>query len=221
MKALIGLLVALAVVVTAGPALATDNVAGTKHNLSTSGTGTFHATSGTGAEEVCVFCHTPHWASSTAKPLWNRTASTATFTMYNSSWSSTIDETVDTTPGGVSAACLSCHAGDVAFDSLLNRPGSGTGTPTNWTFTGGTLLTGVANLGNDLTNDHPISITYRTADTAGFNAATAGKVGSLPLYTNKVECGSCHNPHESDTALVPFLRISNASSNLCRTCHIK
>ncbi len=34
-----------------------------------------------------------------------------------------------------------------------------------------------------------------------------------------VECGSCHEPHLTTNTL--FLRVSNASSNLCLACHLK
>ena len=40
-----------------------------------------------------------------------------------------------------------------------------------------------------------------------------------------VECGSCHDPHNSSTFVanqsVSFLRIPNDSSQICTTCHIK
>jgi predicted CXXCH cytochrome family protein len=36
-----------------------------------------------------------------------------------------------------------------------------------------------------------------------------------------VECGSCHDPHESDLRPVSFMRISNAGSDVCLACHIK
>lgn len=39
-----------------------------------------------------------------------------------------------------------------------------------------------------------------------------------------VECGSCHDPHNSSTASptqVAFLRVSNQASQVCTTCHIK
>jgi hypothetical protein len=55
-----------------------SDVRGTKHNLSTSGSGTTHAAAG-GTSEVCVFCHTPHGATTAddggtalRAPLWNR-----------------------------------------------------------------------------------------------------------------------------------------------------
>ncbi|MDH4107989.1 MAG: hypothetical protein OEW35_06715 [Gammaproteobacteria bacterium] len=39
-----------------------------------------------------------------------------------------------------------------------------------------------------------------------------------------VECGSCHDPHNSSTQVVgqvAFLRVSNAASAVCTACHIK
>lgn len=220
LKYLIGAAVAVAMLGTGSSVFAVDDVAATKHNLSTGSTSTIKSTAGT--DEVCVFCHTPHAASTTAKPLWNRTINTAGYTMYNTTWSTTIDGTVDTQPGGVSAACLSCHDGTIALDALLNPPG--TATPGEFdtanvmagTDTGEVMLgTSNANLGQDLTNDHPISITY---------AVTAGEfldvsATDVKLYSSKVECGSCHNPH--DSAIAPFLRISNSASGLCTTCHVK
>lgn len=36
-----------------------------------------------------------------------------------------------------------------------------------------------------------------------------------------VECGSCHDPHESTARPVAFMRISNDSSAVCTACHLK
>lgn len=193
----------------------------TKHNLSTSAStgNTFKLTAGT--DEVCVFCHTPHF-SATSAPLWNRTASSATYTMYTSI---TKDMTTASTPQGVSAACLSCHDGTVAFDALLNKPGSGSGAPSGWTWNGGNAnisTSANAALSANLTNDHPISITYDITKDTAFNAATSGKVGTLPLYgasKDQVECSSCHDVHGG--AAVPFLRLANTGSALCLACHVK
>jgi len=203
------------------------DVVGSKHDLTTA-TGAAFSTTGDTAN-VCVFCHTPHGASATSRPLWNRAASAAAYTMYDSTFSTTIDMTVAGTPQGVSAACLTCHDGTLAFDQLVNGPTLASGAydynaaapSRGYIFTGNNNLAGqpVVDVGTDLTNDHPISITYDpTLDTA-FNAAAAGKVGALPLYSGRVECGTCHNPHQ--TATPPFLRMSNAASAICTTCHIK
>lgn len=217
LKYLIGAAAAVALLATGSPAFAVDDIAGTKHDLSTGGGGTVKSDVETG---ICVFCHTPHVASATAKPLWNRTINTSGYTMYNADWSSTIGGAVDSQPGGVSAACLSCHDGSIALDALLNPPGAVT--PATFaddnamagTETGEEMLaTSSAMLGMVLTNDHPISIAF--AVTANeFQAPTNAKI-----FNDKVECGSCHSPH--DATLVPFLRTTNAASALCLDCHLK
>ena len=198
-----------------------SNVANSKHNMQTHMTGQANT-------EICVFCHTPHSASP-AIPLWNHNASTAEFEVYNTS--ATLDGTVGQ-PTGISLACLGCHDGTTAIDAIGN-------TPSNWSTTGvtypsanidtgGKLIGGFALLGTDLSNDHPISITYESLlDTDLQPNAGAPNVqqygntlqlyGSGPTYT--VECASCHNVH--DNTIQPFLRISNAGSMLCRTCHNK
>ncbi len=159
-------------------------IATTKHNLSTTGTGSIKTD---GTTEICVFCHTPHGADTgVAAPLWNRAQTTATFQVYSSS---SLDAQ-PTQPTGTSLACLSCHDGTVAFDAIRNLPGSGgfTDTPsadgvTTWTFTNAPtkkMPAGIiANIGTDLRNDHPISMVYADArspsstspvQTAGFRA---------------------------------------------------
>lgn len=227
LKYLVAASAAVAMVGMASTANAADDVVNSKHNLTLTTNNVY--TSST--NQVCVFCHTPHAASTTAQPLWNREASTASYVMYNSTWSTTINMTVAGNPQGVSLACLSCHDGTVALDAFLNAPGSGGVNATDgsqgYTFTGadaGNLFPAASAgmLGPDMRNDHPISITYDPAADPAFNAASGGKVGTLPLYgtgSNQVECGSCHNPHDASNGT--FLRISNASSALCTTCHQK
>ncbi len=167
---------ALASMSMSGVALA--GIADTKHNLSSSGNATFNGTSMT--TEICVFCHTPHGSyTGEAAPLWNREMPTATFTTYDDLGSATLDGSI-TKVGSVSLACLSCHDGQTAMDSLLNFPGSGTQAngSVNWTFedgnyngadetlgtnmnTQGVLTgTGIALIGTDLRNDHPVGILY-------------------------------------------------------------
>ncbi len=225
-------LLVVAGVLIAGAGLVAAGVVGTPHDLTSNGNNYYT----TATDQVCVFCHTPHKGNNIGAPLWNRATDNTGFTMYDSSYSSTIDMTVDAAPTGVSLACLSCHDGTIAFDQLYNGPTSSsgnydydaTGASRGWSFTGGNSLSGagVTNVGKDLTDDHPISILYdNTADTA-FNAPNgngnidySGGGVELPLYSGKVQCGTCHNPH--DNTNVPFLRASNAQSALCTSCHIK
>lgn len=212
LKHLIGTTVALAVFAMAGAAMAQDDVSITKHNL-TLNTNNVYATTGT--DEVCAFCHTPHAASTTARPLWNREDSVASYTMYNSTFSATIDMTVAASPQGVSLACLSCHDGFNAINVLNNAPGSGIGSTITFQGlgVGGVMPAGITAVGRDLTNDHPISMDVPTG--TGWLTPPA----TLSLYNSKVECATCHNPHESVNPT--FLRISNAGSALCSSCHDK
>ncbi len=214
--------------------IAKAGVKNSKHDLSqgslTAGPKSGLAAAGT--DQICIFCHTPHF-SGTAAPLWNRTLPTVpgSYQMYTSPTMDMLQVTSGQ-PVGVSLACLSCHDGTVAFDALLNKPGSGIGVPTGWTFSLSTTSkmdatnSPSAMLGQDLRNDHPISIIYNTTAGVGgdaaFNAAVTGKVGTLPLFgasKNQVECASCHDVHGG--AAAPFLRLANTGSVLCLTCHIK
>ncbi|MCM2251956.1 MAG: cytochrome c3 family protein [Ramlibacter sp.] len=75
--------------------------------------------------EVCVYCHTPHGANANVTlPLWNRTIAATTYTTYAALGTSSLTQPV-TQPGPNSLACLSCHDGQVAVDSIINMPGAG------------------------------------------------------------------------------------------------
>ena len=91
---------------------------------------------------------------------------------------------------------------------------------------GTNFVTGTALIGSDLSNDHPISFTYDAAlaiaDVGLFDpAATASGLGGTittdMLFGNKMQCTSCHNPHDATNG--KFLRKSNTGSALCLTCH--
>ena len=114
--------------------------------------------------EICVYCHTPHAARTDIEaPLWNKQDPGSTYTTYDST---TLDGDV-LAVGSVSIACLTCHDGTQAMDSVINAPGSGL----NSSDINGSVLIGnaVTNLGADLTNDHPIGIEY-----GGFEPGGAG-----------------------------------------------
>lgn len=205
---------------------AIDNVAATKHNLSSTQPDKVNNLSTEATAFVCGFCHSPHTEAGGPAPLWNRGASAAGYTMYSSP---TLDMTIAGTPASISLACLSCHDGTVGFDQLINGAGSGNytalGSDQGWTFnlnavpTTDTMPAGVTNLGAVLTGDHPISVTYDPAADTAFQTL-ASVQGALQLYgasEDQVECASCHNPHEATNAT--FLRVG--IDTLCTTCHIK
>lgn len=159
--------------------------------------------------QVCLPCHTPHNAllSGSQNVLWNHAETTQTFVMYKSTAGQ---------PEGPSKLCLSCHDGVTAIDNYGGNGGTGV------------VITGRAAIGTDLSNDHPIGISYPTNRPAEYRAPSsyAAGIGGGPgvkLVTingaDRVECSSCHNVHNN--GLGNFLRVPMQESYLCLQCHIK
>jgi len=180
--------------------------------------GTAHDFSGdawNSSGEICIVCHTPHDGDLTVleSPLWNHEITSAVFTLYSGS---TLDATL-AQPSAESQLCLSCHDGTVALDSY-----GGT--------TGIIFITGGGLVGTDLSNDHPISFTYDaalvTADGGLHDPTTAlsgmpggGTISDDLLFGGEMQCASCHDVH--GTGFTSLLRVDNAGSALCLTCHDK
>lgn len=183
---------------------AQDNVVGSSHDM------TDILGGAASTDEVCKYCHAPHNRAEYA--LWNRAAPAGPYTMYNAAYSPTMDMTVGAAPGDASMACLSCHDGTIAYDAYTGNP-----TPDATVM----LPANAAYVGTDLTNDHPVGVTYDNTLDTSFNAP--GSLALAKLYGtggDQVECASCHNPHDQDTH-GSFLIASNAASALCTDCHIK
>lgn len=207
-------------------------VEGTAHDLSITG---LHAV--TMATQSCVFCHTVHNSGGSGAPAvipdWNHTTTVATFTMYNdtNSAGANLKGTVDNQPTGPSLACLSCHDGTVSVGSLVSAPYGG-GNETYVSASGnvspatGRISGGGALVGTNLSNDHPISITYQDNLNPGLQpAASLSGVKLFPENATgaKVQCSSCHDVHNYGTAsaTAPFLRVTMVGSFLCKSCHKK
>jgi predicted CXXCH cytochrome family protein len=202
---------------------ANSGVKETKHNFSSS----VYSPNAyfLGTQQVCIFCHTPHHANLTYGKLLNHEVNDAQ--AYNMYSSNTIDMNMSDPHEG-SLICLSCHDGTIAINSLNNLPGPETagnyGTPGGPALDGAGKLTGSSDafVDTDLSDDHPIGITYNASQDTNF----VPKTGNSQLYPDKllddglyVECSSCHNPH--DNTYSNFLIESNSDSNLCLRCHIQ
>ena len=234
-----------------------SDIRNTKHNFSATvtphilGGGDTRTVKATSEGEICVFCHTPHGANTAEGPLWNRQLpDNATYTKYSSG---SIDSTINQ-PNGVSKLCLSCHDGTIAIGKVRNLRATFdgpniamTGTGTNGVMAPGAGGTSDPNtgytrfLGTDLTNDHPISMTYNQAlvskdmemrDPASGTAPIRVR-GLLPkpgiqdiqlqpenqaspsLDTGQVQCISCHDPHIRSTTNenIKFLRLNRLQKN--------
>jgi hypothetical protein len=160
---------------------------------------------------LCSSCHTAHSALSTDAPLWNHTLTTQTFTLYSSS---TLDNTISQ-PSGVSKACLSCHDGVTAINSVGGSLIGNNGNPL--------IMTGDAVIGTDLSNDHPVSIVYDNTVDTGLRSPSEVATAGLRLYgtgTKTVECGSCHDPHKPGIAGLFFRPYTGYDTN-CLVCHNK
>ncbi|NMM07655.1 MAG: hypothetical protein HHJ18_15715 [Polaromonas sp.] len=204
-----------------------SDVRGTKHNLSAAadgsatpsgGTVPVRAVKATSETQVCVFCHTPHEATSgIVAPLWNRQLSGATYTPYTSSSLEADAAQLAAAPGGSSKLCLSCHDGTMAIDKVNVLNGIKNATIAMTGTSGGKMPispgagTGFTrNLGTDLSNDHPISFTYdstlagrdgelRSPDGVLVGNRVRGATPpKLPLENNQVQCSTCHDPHLRD-----------------------
>ena len=125
----------LALLLIAGRASA--GIQGSRHDFSTTGasnlSGWYYTTDGV-VDQVCIFCHTPHGASSGAAAetnmtnqfLWNRINSIATvstsYKVYsNPSWTNGI--VIDNPPKGITLMCMSCHDGVTTMQNILHGPG--------------------------------------------------------------------------------------------------
>jgi predicted CXXCH cytochrome family protein len=181
-------------------------IARTRHNLSAAEAGLQGVQR---AGEMCEFCHTPH-TGVPQRALWNREDSGVVYTPYRSS---TLKATVGQ-PTGASKLCLSCHDGTVALGRVRNRS-----VQPAVRAAAQRLLRGPANLGTDLSDDHPISFRYDSA-----LAAAAGELRQPPQAgpvhldpAGELQCTSCHDPHSDPNG--KFLVVNNAASALCLKCH--
>jgi hypothetical protein len=147
----------------------------------------------------CSYCHAAHVFTAsniTSNYLWNRNVNAAV------------------TSGGVeSKTCLSCHDGIDSFFAVNNGQDGNSVT-----------ATGNMNIGTDLTNDHPVAVTYDSTSAGGISAslvaltqATTNGARLFGASANQVECASCHDVHNGGAGTYKFLFTGFG----CTDCHNK
>lgn len=233
-----GCLLVTAIMATA----ATVRVQDTKHNLSSTGTGSIKslAAGSGGTTEICVFCHTPHSASLEA-PLWNRSMPVGSYQTYTSDILSALGYGIED-PLNASAAgyaihvktrvCMSCHDGTIALGNLRNLPtGMNAAIQMSGTSGGKIGTSSPGYLGIDIRDDHPVSMTYDTTKDPELQAISGSNVRLYKLSGSQVivdsarangsyvECTTCHNPHDNQYG--NFLIDTNQFSKICVSCHTK
>lgn len=194
----------------------------TPHNLAVSGGGGAHGIKSTSETRICIFCHTPHHATSDG-PLWSRPVPPAE--LYTQLYTSDTFTITSKPPRSLSRLCLGCHDGTIALGQLA----------------GGYLLAAdlksikdynVAEtdpslkswLDTDLSDDHPISFIYPTpAQNAEINPKETLPAKGINLDHaadgDYVECTSCHDPHNNQYGNFLVINTSTNQDALCTACH--
>ena len=203
-------------------------IAGSKHDLTSGNLANVPVLSASNTDQTCVFCHTPHGATASGTaPLWNR-AVTATSGTYGDPTGS-----MEFAPVAADVAltdaqlCLGCHDGSIG--NTLTNPPNGVVLALTEDWTGSN-----ANLGTDMSNDHPVGMSYGSAQSTDSELKAAP---ALPFFsqtltgpdagakTDVMWCSSCHDVHgkyDGVSADYPiFLQGSMTGSALCLTCHTK
>lgn len=208
---------------------------GNKHNLSFSNTGVYYKATDNSdprANQICIFCHTPHNARAQTV-LWNRNDTTQTFGHYSSNTLAIhTDETARTSsdyksePNGASRLCLSCHDGVTALGAVLN----GEAILVKDTVMAGTKVFDRAKITN---SHHPVSFVYNAAVRDRLNALEGAGKYQLPLNAKvrldkekRMQCITCHDPHQTqyNDSSTPFWVIGGTSATdahdtVCLDCH--
>ena len=153
--------------------------------------------------DKCGACHTPnHQTPPKTAPLWNPKAD------LTQRFGTTVRERRK--PGGGTLICLRCHDGTIAKES----------------FTGVKAKRfvhqqhpGLFRAGHNR-SDHPVGIAYPQFDKDFHPATSVIAKGTVTLPNGRVECISCHDPHNT-SGQDHMLVTGNARSALCLTCHKK
>jgi len=165
--------------------LRVGGIANTRHNLTMSynGSARIMDTYRSNYYEVCVYCHTPHAANSTAAaPLWNRTVTQRTYELYRQPTS--LGEAVSQ-PGPNSLTCLSCHDGVTAIDSIINMP---------------TRLAGSFRAGYKKEQETSVNFEFLDAWQTNSLGAARGGHGALNSAGEAVgACLTCHSAQGEET----------------------
>ena len=152
--------------------------------------------------DSCGVCHTPHTDDAPVAPLWDPQADlTRTFgdsaRQTDAGWRGT-------------TMCLRCHDGTIAKKAVVGVPRKRQVNKDH------PSMFAAAHEGAD----HPVGVRYPQL-ISGFRPITSViSKGTVILPEGRVECISCHDPHDT-SGVAHMLVTGNARSALCLTCHKK
>ena len=190
---IVGLVAGLTVTIVGG--WAWGGVEGSKHDFS-------HKDWSGG--DACSACHEAESSEPpTAAPLWDQNAD------LNRTFGASLEQSKQAGLG--STMCLRCHDGTIARDTIAP--------PTTQARFDNKQNPGLFGTGHG-TSDHPVGVDYPQFDKGYRPVTSVIAKGTVTLPGGKVECISCHDPHDM-SGLPKMLVTSNARSTLCLTCHRK
>jgi predicted CXXCH cytochrome family protein len=208
------------------------------------------ATEQAAQDRLCIYCHAPHHTMKPGTvsasgavinyvPLWNHAISTIpVFTMYDNGPDEPLDaqhistaKALAGSPGSLSMLCLSCHDGSVATNQYGFAPAGASEIGA-----GDQYITAVSRgyIGGagDLSNHHPIGFDYTQVayDDGGADYEIAGTatmmtanrtIGDLLSAGTQMECGTCHDVHNTGNLGLKLVWVDDQGSAFCLTCHLK
>lgn len=153
---------------------------------------------GGAALDLCTPCHTPHLSIARPAAFDDRPPQIQALRPYVA---------YDVQLDGSSLLCLSCHDGIVAKDVYASAHAA--------TFSSqlGSSWVGVGSL-----TSHPIGVEYPLVDPRYRSIAAVAADGRILLPDGRVQCISCHDPHNTRRIRGLLVR-SNEGSRLCLSCH--
>ena len=176
--------------------MATRGVLGGKHDFSTL---TGHPA------DACSACHVPHLQA--VKPKAGEPEPFA-ISFHRMEGQTPILTPDRYTPGPTSLICLSCHNGALAPSTVASSH----------------ALLSAHRAGFEIdgfsTRDHPIGVEYPIRQKGYRPRAHVLNSGTISLPHGRMECVSCHDPHNA-AGVDHMLVMSNRRSTLCLSCHEK
>jgi predicted CXXCH cytochrome family protein len=171
-----------------------------------------HDFGGTGESpgDACRACHVPHIQAvrPSTQPT-TRPTTRPTLDFFRIPGQRRVFVPGRYTPGPTSLACLGCHDGTVATSTITGAH---------------VMLAGVRGGFQPpegfVWRDHPIGIPYPSYRRDYRPESYVTKTGKIRLPEGRIECISCHDPH-NEAGVKGLLVMSNRRSALCLTCHVK
>jgi len=148
--------------------------------------------------DLCLTCHTPHLTAARA-PLLDRSPAPARSVALRQAFGAELS--------AASLLCMSCHDGVTAKDvytsthsMVLSEELGGYPAPSR------------------ALSSHPIGNEYPLADTKYHSISMVQSDGRIKLPAGRVQCTSCHDPHNTERHPKMLVK-SNNHSSLCLSCH--